>query len=179
MLKNTAYSYGWLAIALHWLVALAVFGMFGLGLYMVELTYYDAWYRGSLETHKAVGVLLALAVLVRLAWRLCNPRPRGLSPKPWENLAAHLMHWALYGLLLAIVVSGYLISTADGRAIDVFGLFQVPATLTAKGQEDIAGDVHEILVWSLIVLTALHALAALKHHFVNRDRTLRRMIRPG
>lgn len=178
MLKNTVDSYGWVAIVLHWLVALAVFGMFGLGLYMVELTYYDAWYRGSLETHKAVGILLALVVLARLVWRLCNPRPRGLSRQPWENLAADLMHWVLYGLLVAVFVSGYLISTADGRSIDVFGLFQVPATLTVEHQEDIAGEVHEILVWSLIVLTVLHALAALRHHFVNRDRSLRRMIRP-
>lgn len=178
MLKNTAHSYGWVAIALHWLMALAVFGMFGLGLYMVELTYYDAWYRGSLETHKAVGILLALVLLARLGWRLGNPRPRGLSDRAWENLAAHVMHWSLYGLLLAIVVSGYLISTADGRPIDVFGLFQVPATLTAKGQEDLAGEVHEILVWSLMVLVALHALAALKHHVIDRDRTLRRILRP-
>ena len=179
MLKNTAHAYGWVAIALHWLVALTVCGMFALGLYMVELTYYDAWYRGSLETHKAVGILLALLLLARLAWRLVNPRPRGLSTTPWENRLAHWMHWALYGLLLAIVVSGYLISTADGRAIEVFGLFQVPATLTAEHQEDVAGEVHEILVWSLIILSALHALAALKHHVVNRDRTLRRMLRPN
>ncbi|MEE3161153.1 MAG: cytochrome b/b6 domain-containing protein, partial [Pseudomonadota bacterium] len=54
-LKNTEHSYGWISITLHWLVALVVFGMFGLGLYMVELTYYDAWYKGSLDLHKGAG----------------------------------------------------------------------------------------------------------------------------
>ena len=81
-------------------------------------------------------------------------------------------------LLFAIMISGYLISTADGRGIDVFGLFQVPATLKGiPGQADIAGEVHFILAVSTITLAVIHALAAFKHHFVNRDRTLVRMLR--
>ena len=78
--------------------------------------------------------------------------------------------------MAAIMLSGYLISTADGRAIEVFSWFEVPATLSdIDGQEDIAGDIHEILAWTLIVLVALHALAALKHHFIDKDTTLKRM----
>ncbi|TXS95949.1 cytochrome b [Parahaliea maris] len=179
MFRNTSRSYGWIAIALHWLMALAVFGMFGLGLYMVELTYYDAWYHGSLATHKAIGILVALAFVARLLWRVVNPRPGGLATRALENRAAHLVHWVLYGLLAAIFVSGYLISTADGREIEVFGLFGVPATLTGEHQEDIAGEVHEILVWVTMTLVVLHALAALKHHFISRNSTLKRMFRPG
>ena len=68
-LKNTEHSYGWISIALHWLIAIVVFGMFGLGLYMVELTYYDAWYKGSLDLHKGAGILLAIAVAGRFFWR--------------------------------------------------------------------------------------------------------------
>ena len=168
-LKNTEHSYGWISITLHWLVALVVFGMFGLGLYMVELTYYDAWYKGSLDLHKGAGILLAIAVAARFIWRQMNPSPKGLSEKPLENLAA---------LLAALFITGYLISTADGRSVDVFGLFQVPASLTADNQEDIAGEIHEWLAWGLIGLVSVHALAAFKHHFINRDGTLKRMIRP-
>lgn len=178
MIRNTVSGYGVVAIALHWLMAIAVFGMFGLGLYMVELTYYDSWYRGSLELHKGAGVLLAFAWLLRLVWRQINQVPKGLSSKPMENLAAHLAHLALYALLAAIFISGYLISTADGRAIDVFGWFEISATLTEDNQEDIAGDIHEILAWLLMGLVGVHMLAALKHHFIEKDQTLKRMIMP-
>lgn len=177
-LKNSDDGYGWIAIALHWLVAVAVFAMFGLGLYMVDLTYYDPWYKGSLDLHKSAGILLALTVLIRFGWRTMNPSPRGLSPKPLENLAAHIAHGLLYLMMAALFISGYLISTADGQGIAVFELFTVPATLTADNQEDIAGDIHRWLAWGLIALVALHALAALKHHFINRDATLKRMVRP-
>jgi cytochrome b561 len=75
------------------------------------------------------------------------------------------------------MVAGYLISTADGRPIEVFGLFNVPATLHGLAdQEDIAGEVHEIFAWVLILLAGVHALAALKHHFINRDSTLIKML---
>lgn len=177
-LRNTKSSYGWVAICLHWVVALAVFGMFGLGLYMVELTYYDAWYKGSLDLHKSAGLTIAALVFARLTWKFINPTPVGLSTKPLENLAGHLAHIALYLIMAALFISGYLISTADGHGIEVFGLFSVPATLTGDNQEDIAGDIHEWLAWGLISLVALHALAALKHHFINKDGTLVRMFRP-
>lgn len=177
-LRNTKASYGWVAICLHWIVALAVFGMFGLGLYMVELTYYDAWYKGSLDLHKSTGLTIATLVLARLAWKMINPSPAGLSHNTLENLAGHLAHIALYLIMAALFISGYFISTADGHGIEVFGLFSVPATLTGDNQEDIAGDIHTWLAWGLISLVVLHALAALKHHFINKDGTLLRMFRP-
>jgi cytochrome b561 len=75
------------------------------------------------------------------------------------------------------MLSGYLISTADGRGLEVFDWFSVPATLSGLDrQEDIAGEVHLYLAWTVIVLAALHALAALKHHFIDRDPTLMRML---
>jgi cytochrome b561 len=85
---------------------------------------------------------------------------------------------ALYLIMAALFTSGYLISTADGNGIEVFDLFSVPATLTGDNQEDIAGDIHEWLAWGLISLVALHAITALKHHFINKDRTFVRMFRP-
>lgn len=177
-LKNSSTSYGWIAIVLHWLVAVAVIGLFALGLWMVDLDYYDPWYKQGPDLHKGIGVLLFLVMLVRLVWRLSNPTPAdepGVSA--WERLAARLAHGLLYLLLFALMISGYLISTADGRAIEVFGLFGVPATLSGiDGQEDLAGDVHWVLALSLIILAGVHALAALKHHFIDRNRTLKRML---
>jgi len=82
----------------------------------------------------------------------------------------------LYLLLFVIMFSGYLISTADGRAIEVFGWFDVPATITSiPNQEDVAGLVHKFAAFLLIGLVVLHAAAALKHHFIDRDRTLLRI----
>jgi cytochrome b561 len=174
--RNTRHHYGWISILLHWLVAVAVIGLFGLGIWMVDLGYYDPWYQRAPDIHKSIGILLFAVMLARLAWRRGNPRPQPLG-KPWEQKSAELVHGLLYLLLLALMLSGYLISTADGRAIEVFGLFSVPATLSGlERQEDIAGAVHEYLAYTLMGLTALHALAALKHHFIDRDPTLKRML---
>lgn len=178
MLKNTSSGYGLLAIVLHWLMALAIFGMFGLGLYMVTLNFYHPWYHSALEAHKSAGVLVALVLVIRFGWRQINTSPAGLGNRT-ENMVAHLVHMLLYVLMAAMIVSGYLISTADGRAIEVFGWFDVPSLLIREGMEEVAGEVHEWLAWSLMGLVALHAAAALKHHVLVKDNTLRRMLRPG
>ncbi len=177
-LANTQTTYGLVAVVLHWLVAVVVVGLFALGLWMVELTYYDTWYRTAPAIHKAIGVSLFLVVAVRLAWRARGPRPVPLATHtPLERHAAGVAHLLLYALLLTVMLSGYLISTADGRPIDVFGLFQVPALISGlPGQADIAGKVHLALAIALVSLAAIHALAALKHHFIDRDTTLLRML---
>ena len=180
MLRNTASSYGWGAIVLHWTVALTVLSLFALGLYMTDLSYYDALYRSAPQVHKSVGVLLFVVMLVRLLWRFLNPRPRPVpDSRPWEIRLAALVHGLLYLLLFVIMVSGYLISTADGRVVDVFNWFSVPALVTdIPSQADAAGAVHYWLAMLLMALVVLHALGALKHHFLNRDATLRRMLWP-
>lgn len=179
--RNSDTQYGWVAITLHWLMAPAVIGLFALGWWMRQLSYYDPWYQRAPEIHKALGVLLIALLLARLAWRLGNrsPAPEPGTPR-WQARLASCAHFALYALLLAIGLSGYLISTADGRPINVFGWFSLPATIQGlPQQEDTAGDIHELLAWTLMGLVALHALAALKHHFINRDATLRRMLGLG
>jgi cytochrome b561 len=87
------------------------------------------------------------------------------------------MHKALYALLFTVMISGYLISTADGRAISVFNIFELPALpWSIENQEDIAGDIHFWLACFLVGFASLHALAALKHHFIEKDHTLKRML---
>ncbi|KAF1068322.1 MAG: Cytochrome b561 [Pseudomonas citronellolis] len=176
--RNSLSRYGLVSIFLHWASALVVFGLFGLGLWMRTLDYYDGWYHRAPEIHKSIGVLLLIALLVRIAWRFLSPAP----PAPANHgkatrVATKLGHLALYGLLLAVMIAGYLISTAEGKPISVFGWFDVPATLSGlTDQADIAGAIHLYLAWTLVVLACLHALAALKHHFLDRDATLVRML---
>jgi cytochrome b561 len=175
--RNSSSRYGLLAVFMHWVVALGVFALFALGLWMVGLDYYSSWYQRAPAIHKGVGILLFLLMLARVLWRLVMPTPAPLSSHGrWVRLASKAGHGLLYLLLFGVLIAGYLISTADGRPIDVFGLFKVPALISGiKGQEDIAGLVHEYLAWGLVILAGLHALAALKHHFIDRDATLLRM----
>jgi cytochrome b561 len=181
MWRNTRQTFGLGTIALHWLIALAVIGLFALGLWMVELTYYDPWYQRAPDIHRGVGMLLLGILVARLGWRLANPRPAAAAGvSPLEDRLSRIVHWALDGLILAVIVSGYLISTADGRSVDVFGLFSVPAAFVGpENQEDVAGRFHWYLALALMLLAGLHTLAALKHHFIDRNRALVRMVKPG
>ncbi|MGD8931372.1 MAG: cytochrome b [Chromatiales bacterium] len=179
-MRNRPEGYGLVAILLHWLVALGIIGLFSLGLWMVDLTYYDAWYREAPAIHKGIGIGLFLIMLGRVLWRLSNPRPADTPDLSLlERKLAHGAHLLLYLLIFAVMASGYLISTADGRPIEVFGLFAVPALIShLPDQADIAGKIHLYLAVSLISLAGLHALAALKHHFIDRNRTLTKMLIP-
>ncbi len=179
--RNTTKGYGVAAISAHWLTAIAVLILYPLGLYIVSLTYYDPAYRIVPHWHKSLGILLLMGVTVRFAWRLANPRPTPLeNHKPWERRLAHAVHALLYGFLFTVPLTGYLISTADGRPIDVFGWFSVPALapVVVTNQEDVAGWWHFWLATALVVLVGLHAVGALKHHLIDRDLTLKRIIKP-
>lgn len=175
-MANTVKHYHPLSRILHWLVAVVVIGMFALGYWMVGLNYYSEWYRTAPHWHKSVGILLALVTVFRLVWKHLKGAPE-VEGKPYEVVAAKAVHLLMYLLLFALFISGYLISTSDGRGIEVFTWFTVPSLgeLFAN-QSDIAGAVHYYLAYTLIGLAALHALAALKHHFVDKDNTLRKMI---
>ena len=180
MLKNTETAYGYISIIMHWLMALIIFGLFGLGLYMVELSYYYAWYKGSLDLHKSIGMVLVALLLARVCWTVFNIKPKSAvnNASKLEVNAAHFAHIALYVLMTTLMLSGYLISTADGRDISVFGLVSIPASSIAiQNQEDIAGSIHNILAWSLVLVASAHGLAAVKHHLINKNDTLMRMLK--
>ncbi|CUA86316.1 cytochrome b [Pseudidiomarina woesei] len=176
MIKNSTASYGWLAIAIHWVSALLVIGLFALGYWMLTLSYYDPWYRLGPWWHKSIGISLLVITLVRSIWKFYTVSPQPLGAR-WEQLGAKLGHGIIYALLFVTMISGYLISTADGRGISVFDWFEVPALITGiPNQEDLAGLVHWYAALALVIVAAGHALAALKHHFINRDDTLKRML---
>lgn len=163
---------------LHWLSALLVVGLFGVGLWMRSLSYYDPLYQVLPFWHKSVGFLLLFLILIRLFVRVVTTQPAPLpSHQAWERTLARGTHWLLYGLMFGLFISGYLIATADNRPASFFGWFDIPVLITAvDNQEDIAGLIHEYCAWSLIGLSALHAVAAIKHHFLDKDATLKRML---
>lgn len=176
---NDAHHYGIISILLHWSMALLILGLFFLGKYMVDLDYYHPWYQKAPDLHRSLGVVVATLLVLRWIWRQLNPRP-AIIGSPLEQRLASNAHRLFYVLIALAAASGYLISTADGRGIEVFGLFQIPALFDGfDNQEDLAGKIHEALTLALVVLAAGHGLAALKHHFIDRDDTLRRMLRPG
>jgi len=175
---NSKTHWGIISILLHWFSAITIIGLFVLGLWMVELSYYDHWYKTAPALHKSFGIVLLIVTFFRIIWRSLNIVPESLPAKnSTEGKIASLVQRLLYVLLISIMVSGYLISTADGRAIIVFNWFEVPATLqNLEQQEDLAGIIHYWLALSLISLVILHTLASLKHHFIYKDNTLKRIL---
>ena len=177
-IKNSRHTWGWMSILIHWLTAVGVAGMFMLGLWMVDLTYYHSWYHQAPQLHKSIGVLLFMLTCWRLVWMLSNIKPMALETHTRsEQKLARIAHSLLYILLLAVMFSGYLISTADGRPLEVFSWFSIPAILYGfPGQEDTAGTIHLFLAVLLVFMAVVHALAAIKHHVLDKDKTLKRML---
>jgi cytochrome b561 len=176
--RESAAPYDRLSKTLHWLSAVLIPGLFGVGVWMVELNYYSPWYKTAPQLHKSVGLILLALTAWRLLWRLLGPRRMGIAGhKSWEKRAALLTHWGLYGLLLFIMMAGILIATADGRGIWLFDWFELPALpLLFEQQADIAGTLHKYAAYALMALVVIHVAAALKHHFVDKDSTLTNMI---
>lgn len=177
-ISNSTHSFGWLTRLLHWLVAALILGLIALGWYMVDLSYYDPNYHDSLHYHKAFGVLALVAGLFKVAWYIGNQQPAALTSLPvWQHRAAQAMHWLLLLLMVLIPVSGYFISTSAGDGIELFDGLEVPALLTISDPvRDLAIAIHELLAYSALGLVGLHAGAALKHQFIDRDGTLKRML---
>ena len=175
--KNTADRFGHVSVLIHWLVALTVYGMFALGLWMVTLGYYDVWYHRAPEIHKSIGALLFIVMVIRVIWRFVSPPPKPLaSYGRLTRVSAILAHLALYAVLFGILISGYLISTADGQPISVFGWFDVPATVTGMAEQaDTAGAIHLYGTGRGSALGTARAGRA-SHHFIDRDVTLKRML---
>lgn len=178
LLFNSKTHFGWASIVLHWLLAIALIGLYFLGDYMVELEYYDTWYHKAPAIHKATGIIVVLFMLFRFFWNNTQSKPQPLNnSKPALNKLASLGHYSLYLFVFLLFISGYLISTAKGQGIDVFGLFELPALLGDSAERgELAGKIHEIIATIFILTVAIHALAALMHHFVFKDPTLKRML---
>lgn len=174
-LKNTSTHFGLVAISLHWIIAFLIIGLLCLGLYMVDLPLgltklkLYGW-------HKEYGLLVLGLAIVRICWRIINTTPLLALPW-WEKFAARAMHWAFYGFMFAMPITGWLMSSAANISVSFFGLVTLPNLIAPN--EDLRHffkECHELLAYALIAAILFHVAAALKHHYINKDEILRRMI---
>ena len=180
MIRDSKNNFGIVSIFFHWISAGLTLFLFGVGAYLTSYGYYSPDYLSIAHLHYALGIILAGLIVIRLLWRLSSKTPTALVGSPATRIGIALSKFLLYVFLFAILISGYLICTAEGQSINVFGLFQVPSiTLLEVEQLNIAGLTHKYVAWVLIGLVLVHAGAALIHHFFLRDRTLVRMIKPA
>lgn len=182
--RNTRNGWGWPARLLHWVVGGVIIVTFGIGFYTAEILD-DIYARlGWVQTHKSWGFLAFCLIGVRLLWRAFHPAPDlpdNMSPS--ERRLAHLGHVGLYVVMLAMPLTGWLMATASplqeqaGLKNMVFGLFEMPDFLTGDAQLTLIFHwAHWVFAVALVLLLVAHIGAALKHHFINKDNVLRRMI---
>ena len=184
MTEPTVVRYHPVAVALHWLLGLALIGNFALGLYMADLPFsparlqYYSW-------HKWAGVLVLTFSLVRLLIRLLA-RPPALplaieaAMPTWQRLAHHATHAGLYALFFAVPLLGWAYSSAAGFPLVLFGVLPLPDFVpVSEGLADVLKPLHKFSALAMAALVLLHVAGALKHHFVDRDGLLRRMALAG
>ena len=172
---SAAQHYSRVAIALHWLIALAIIGNLIGGLALQWFFESDdpamkARGLAIIGLHKSLGLTIILLTLLRIGWRLANPPP----PLPahmtmLERRLAGLSHGVFYVLMLVLPLSGWALASTGRGPILWFGLSGVPRLPIAGTRRELFGESHEILAWAMVALLALHLLAALKHHILDRD----------
>jgi len=173
----SAARYTRTAIVLHWVAAILILGNVAFGLYMVGLPLSPAKLR-YYSWHKWIGVSVLLLSAARLLWRLGHAAPSLPDDMPpWQKRAAHVSHYLLYALFFAVPLAGWLFSSAAGFPVVFLGVVPLP-DLVPKSRElaDALKVVHRIAAWSLGALALVHAAAAVKHHVVDRDDVLVRML---
>lgn len=173
---SDATRYSTAAIGLHWLIALLIFIAFPLGVYMHELPL-SPTKLALYSYHKWIGVSVFMLVVVRLGWRLTHTPPSLPAGIPtWQRWASAVMHGLLYVLMIAIPVSGWLMSSAKGVQTVWFGVLPLPDLLEKnRVLGELLAEVHKFLNLALLGAVVIHVAAALQHHFVERQPFLQRM----
>ncbi len=177
---STAGRYGSVAIALHWLLAVAIVGAFGMGLYMADLPFSPTRLK-LYNWHKWAGVTILTLSAARLLWRLMNRPPElpasvTAAMPAWQQKAHHGTHHLMYLLFFAVPLTGWAYSSAAGFPIVWFGVLPLPDFVpVSKELAEMIKPLHKLAAFGLAALVVLHVAAALKHQFVDRDRLLGRM----
>ena len=176
-LTNTKTSYGSLARLFHWGIAAIYIGMYYVAYAMMAMP--DSPDKFQLYgLHKSFGVFVLMIALTRLIWRWSNPTPGPTGgTKPWQHTLAQLVHYGLYALMLAMPLSGYIMSVASGYDVALFGM-KVPS-LVAHNPDlaKAARQAHTLISQAIMGLVGLHVAAALWHQLIRKDRTLTRMMK--
>lgn len=176
-LKNDLNRYGAVAQLFHWGIVALIVTQFILASKADDLPLGPAKI-ATLATHKSVGMTIFGLAILRLIWRWFNPVPSVPTSTPrWQQLAAHISHYALYGLILITPIIGWLMSSARNFPVSWFGLITLPDFVEpSQAAYDFFHETHEVLATTLFFVAIIHAAAALKHHFIDRDNVLRRML---
>ncbi len=170
--------YGRMAVALHWLIALLMICGFYLGWIMTDIPGFTPTKLKYVSWHKWIGVTVFALAVLRVVWRATHDAPPTPAAMPaWQRTAAHATHGLLYVLMLAIPLTGYFFSSAAGVQVVYLGVLPLPTLIGPDhALKAVLRSAHIALNYTLLVLLALHVLAALKHQFVERDGLLARMI---
>jgi cytochrome b561 len=176
-LKNDAYRYGAFAQLFHWAIVALIITQFVLANQAEALPLGPAKI-ATLATHKSIGMTIFGLAVLRLIWRWFNPVPAVPASTPaWQRRVAHVSHWALYGLIMITPLIGWLMSSARNFPVSWFGLVTLPDFVQPDtARYEFFHETHETLAATLLVIALVHAAAALKHHFFDRDNGLRRML---
>lgn len=168
--------YSFAARSAHWLMAALIVATFSLGLYMVDLPLSPQKLK-LISYHKWLGVAVLALVLWRMYVRVTRPVPPPLAGPAWQRMLASATHALLYALMIAVPMSGWLMSSAKGFQVVFLGVVPLP-DLVGKNEAlgDLLATAHVVLNYTLLSLVGLHVAAAVKHHLVDRDATLARMI---
>ena len=179
-LKNPVDRWGAVSQTFHWIIVVLLVVMAYLGLTMTDLPT-SAHKANVYALHKSIGLTILGLATLRLAWRLYAGRPVEVDGMPaWQRRIASLTHGALYLLLFAIPLSGWVINSTSGFPLRWFGLVRVPAIAPRDAAlNDLAKEWHELLFWTLVAVALAHAAAAVYHHLFQRDATLTRMLPRG
>jgi cytochrome b561 len=171
--RTTAYAFP--AISLHWILAILISGMVGLGWFMMEIEDDPGsdWY---FNLHKSIGLLIVLLVVVRVLWRVTNrPAPLPASTPTWEVTASGISHWVLYACMVAMPIQGLVGTMLSDQDLTFFGLV-IPRLFAENGDlSEIFFEAHSITAWVLVGMVGLHALAAIKHLVMDKDGVFQRM----
>lgn len=180
-MRPPTHAFSAASIALHWIVAAGIIGMLAFGAVIGSMES-GPDKTAAIQVHKSFGILVGALALVRLVWRAKEGFPRPLDELPaWEVTAARRAHETLLVLTVLMPVTGILKSVSYARPVQVFGFPFIPKLLAEKQEafNTAVSWAHAISGYLLLALVAVHAAAALKHHVIDRDRTLSRMMRPG
>ncbi|MGH8077097.1 MAG: cytochrome b [Lysobacter sp.] len=176
-LKNTADRWGPVSQLLHWTIFLLIAAIAVLGLFMVDLP--NNPQKIKLYTlHKSLGLTVLALVMLRLAWRMVAGAPHPVAGTPsWQERIATLTHGAMYVLMFALPLTGWVLNSAAGYPLRWFGLFNLPRIVaTDQDLHELAESLHENGFWVLLALVIAHASAAFYHHLFQHDATLTRML---
>lgn len=176
MLKNTPQRYGAVAQLLHWTIVVLIIVQFFLASKAESMPLPAKI--GVLAQHKSVGMTIFTLAVLRLLWRLVNPVPPLPADTPrWQRIGAHISHYALYALILITPLLGWMMSSARNFPVSWFGLFTLPDLVKPdRAKFDTFHLLHVVLARTMACIALLHAAAALKHHFLDKDNVLRRML---